>query len=119
MSSQEYTKVADVGELEEGQSLGVEIDGIEIALFHVDGEYYALSNRCPHQRAPLCKVGEKKINGDKCWKDTRGGFTDQPAVTCPWHLWEIGLETGEHEVSGKRIGKFDVKVENDEILVDV
>ena len=119
MSSKHYTKVADADELEPGKGMGVEVDGIEIALFNVDGEYHALSNRCPHQRAPLCKVGEKKINGEKCWNENRGGFTDAPAVTCPWHLWEISLETGEHETSGKQIGVFDVKVEDDEVLVNV
>jgi nitrite reductase (NADH) small subunit len=104
-----YVRVAEAASVAPGRGMGVEVDGIELALFNVDGEYYALSNRCPHQRAPLCKVGEPKINGDKCWTETRGGFTGQPAVTCPWHLWEINLETGEHETSGKRIGTFDVR----------
>lgn len=119
MSTENYTCVAAKDELEPGDGMGVEVDGIEIALFNVDGEYHALSNRCPHQRAPLCKVGEKKINGEKCWNETRGGFTDQPAVTCPWHLWEIGLETGEHETSGKKIGVFDVKVEDGDVFVNI
>jgi nitrite reductase (NADH) small subunit len=119
MSTNDYQKVAEADELQPGRGMGIDVDGIEIALFNVDGEYYAISNRCPHQRAPLCKVGEKKINGDKCWNEHRGGFTDQPAVTCPWHLWEVGLETGEHEVSGKKIGTFDVKVENGDVLLRV
>lgn len=117
MSTDDYTKVAETDELEPGAGLGVEVDGIEIAVFNVDGEYHATSNRCPHQRAPLCKVGEKKINGEKCWNETRGGFTDGPSVTCPWHLWEIDLESGEHQASGKRIGVFDVKAEDGNVLV--
>jgi nitrite reductase (NADH) small subunit len=104
-----YVRVAEADSVAPGRGMGIEVDGIELAVFNVDGEYYALSNRCPHQRAPLCKVGEPKINGDKCWTETRGGFTGQPAVTCPWHLWEINLETGEHETSGKRIATFDVR----------
>lgn len=118
-TDEEYMRVAKANELEPGKGMGVVVDGIEVALFNVDGEFHAMSNRCPHQRAPLCKVGEKKINGEKCWNENRGGFTDQPAVTCPWHLWEIGLETGEHEASGKRIGVFDVKVEDGDVLVSI
>ncbi|MDJ1433273.1 Rieske (2Fe-2S) protein [Halostagnicola sp. A-GB9-2] len=119
MSSNEYTKVTTVDDVEPERGMSVTVDGIEIALFKVDGEYHAITNRCPHQNAPLDKVGEKKINGEKCWNERRGGFTDQPAVTCPWHLWEIGLETGEHETSGKRVSVFDVKVEGDDVLVKV
>lgn len=119
MSANEYRKVADADELEPGRGMGIDVDGIEVALFNVDGEYYAISNRCPHQRAPLCKVGEKKINGEMCWNDRRGGFTDTPAVACPWHLWAIDLETGEHEASGKRIGTFDCKTVDGDILVRI
>lgn len=119
MSTDAYTKVAEVDDLEPGKGLGVEVDGIEIAVFNVDGEFYALNNRCPHQRAPLCKVGEKKINGEKCWDEDRGAVTDAPAIACPWHLWEISLETGKHETSGKRVAVFEVKVEGGDVLVNV
>ncbi|GAB7021099.1 Rieske (2Fe-2S) protein [Halostagnicola bangensis] len=119
MTSNEYTKITTVDEVEPERGMRFEVDGIEIALFEVDGEYHAITNRCPHQNAPLDKVGEKKINGKQCWNERRGGFTDQPAVTCPWHLWEISLETGEHETSGKRVSVFDVKVDGDDILVRI
>jgi nitrite reductase (NADH) small subunit len=119
MGANDYTKVADVDDVEPGSGLGVEVDGIEVAVFNVDGEFHAMSNRCPHQGAPLCNVGEPKINGEKCWNETRGGFTDQPAVTCPWHLWEIDLVTGEHEASGKRVGVFDAKAEDGDVLVRI
>ncbi|MFC7216096.1 Rieske (2Fe-2S) protein [Saliphagus sp. GCM10025334] len=120
MSSNEYQKVAEADELEPGRGMGIDVGGIEIALFNVDGEFYAISNRCPHQRAPLCKVGEKKINGKKCWTDERGGVDEKNlAIACPWHLWEIELETGKHNVSGKKIGSFDVKVEDGDVLVKI
>lgn len=59
------------------------------------------------------------MSGEKCWIERRNGLTDRPTSTCPWRLWEIDFKVGEHEVSGKRIGKFDVKVEGDDILVEV
>lgn len=120
MTANPYQKVAEADDVNPGEGLGVDIDGVEVALFNVDGEFYAISNRCPHQRAPLCKVGEKKINGELCWNDTRGGVDEEvPAISCPWHLWEIELETGEHPVSGKKIGSFDVKVEEGDVYVKI
>lgn len=120
MSTDNFTKVADENELKPGEGKGIEINGIEIALFNVDSDYYAVSNRCSHQQAPLCKVGEKKINGEKCWTEQRGSVDDENiAITCPWHLWEWGLQSGEHEVTGQRIGSFDVKVEDGDILVNL
>ena len=37
-----------------GERKLVEIGGRSIGVFNVDGEYYALRNRCPHQGGPLC-----------------------------------------------------------------
>ncbi|WP_313693557.1 Rieske (2Fe-2S) protein [Halorarum halobium] len=120
MSSETSHRVAAADEIDPGEGMGVEVDGIEIALFNVEGEFHAISNRCPHQRAPLCKVGEKKINGELCWSDTRGGVdAETPAISCPWHLWEIELETGEHPVSGSKIGCFDVVVEEGDVFVEL
>jgi len=44
---------------------------IEIAVFNINGKYYAISNTCQHQAGPLSQGiidREKKI------------------VTCPWHI---------------------------------
>ena len=116
-----FTKVAEVGDIEEGRGIGVDVDGIEIAVFNVgDGDYYAISNRCSHQQAPLCKAGEAKINPENTWTQTRGSVnTEECTVSCPWHLWKWDLETGVNEASGQRIGTFDCVVDGDEILVRI
>ncbi|MGM0605286.1 MAG: Rieske (2Fe-2S) protein [Halobacteriota archaeon] len=116
----EYTKVAEVGDVPTARGIGVEVDGIEIALFNLEGEYYALNNRCAHQRAPLCKAGEEKINAEHTWTETRGRVDpDEKTVSCPWHLWEWNLEDGRNEVTGRRISTFDVRVEDGDILVRI
>ena len=33
----------------------VRIAGRSIGVFNVDGAFYAIRNRCPHQGAPLCE----------------------------------------------------------------
>lgn len=115
-----YTKVAEVGDIPEGEGEGYVIDGIEIAVFNTGDAYYAISNRCAHQRAPLHKAGDEKINAEHTWTEERGRVdTEACTVSCPWHLWKWDLETGEHEASGMRIGTFDCVVDGDDVLVQI
>ncbi len=86
--------VARAGDVPEGSRLLVEVEGRSIGIFHVEGRYYALLNRCPHNGGPLGKgevVGliESSAPGD--WKlDPSRKF-----LACPWHGWEYDLATGE------------------------
>ncbi|MFB6097176.1 MAG: Rieske (2Fe-2S) protein [Haloferacaceae archaeon] len=117
---EEFTKIATVDEFTEGRGIGVDVGGIEIAVFKVKDDFYAIANRCAHQRAPLCRAGEEKINAEHTWSDSRGGVDeDACTVACPWHLWEWDLETGEHAASGKRIGTFDTLVDGEDVLVRI
>ncbi|WP_435064411.1 Rieske (2Fe-2S) protein [Halobaculum sp. EA56] len=116
----DFTRVAAADEIPEGRGIGVSVDGIEVAVFNAGDEFFAISNRCAHQGAPLCKAGEAKINADDTWTGTRGGVdVEENTVACPWHLWSWDLETGEHEPSGKRIGTFDCAVEDGDVFVRI
>ena len=69
----------------------------------MNGELCALDNWCPHRRGPL---GQGWIEGN--------------AVVCPWHSWAFDLKTGVAEYPEKeRVTVFELKVEGDEVLVDV
>ncbi len=61
-------EVAKTDEIGPGEAKLIEIDGQEIALFNLNGEFYAISNECSHVGGPLC---EGDVEGDK--------------VVCPWH----------------------------------
>jgi len=47
--------VATVDDIPPGKRMLVNVRGREIGIFNVDGEYLAISNRCPHEGASLCK----------------------------------------------------------------
>lgn len=64
-----------------GQSVGVTVDGKEVALFNVEGRYYAVGGRCPHRSGPLAKGKVERIEG-------------KFVVRCPLHGWLFELETG-------------------------
>ncbi|WP_144905563.1 Rieske (2Fe-2S) protein [Halobellus captivus] len=93
-------KVATTDELEPGSSSVVDVDGEQVALFNIEGEYFALSNVCPHQGGPL---GQGRVE-DNC-------------VYCPWHGWQFDVETGEHVQGEDAVGTYDVVVEDDEIHI--
>ncbi len=70
--------LADVSEIPAGQGRVVEAGGRQLALFNVDGKYFAMENTCPHRGGPL---------GDGALMGT--------TVTCPWHGWQFDCTTGK------------------------
>src|SRR3954453_18866724 len=48
--------VASTSEIPPGGNKVVDIAGLDIVVFHVTGEVFALLNRCPHEGAPLDKA---------------------------------------------------------------
>jgi len=60
-----------------GEGRVVEAEGRTLALFNVDGAFYALDNACSHRGGPL---GEGDLDGT--------------VVVCPWHAWRWDVKTG-------------------------
>ena len=46
-------KVAQVGDLAPGSGTTVDVEGQRIALFNVQGTFYAIDDMCPHSGGPL------------------------------------------------------------------
>lgn len=70
-------RVAGVGDINPGEGRVVDVAGREIAVFNVDGRYYAIDNSCPHRGGPL---GEGDLDG--------------AVIACPWHAWRWDVTTG-------------------------
>ena len=76
--------VATVDQIPPGQRLLVQVNGREIGIFNVGGEYFAVGNRCPHEGASLCKgriVGLVEATGPGDYQYSRRG----ELLRCPWH----------------------------------
>src|SRR2546428_3328347 len=71
-------RVADASELAPGQAKCVEVAGKKIALFNLDGSFYAIDDTCTHRGGPL---SEGEVSGEE--------------VTCPWHGAVYNIKTGE------------------------
>jgi 3-phenylpropionate/trans-cinnamate dioxygenase ferredoxin subunit len=84
-----------------------------IAVFNVDGRFYALRDACPHQGAALSSgviVSELSAGGPGDYRFDRG----RKCVKCPWHGWEYDLETGRsyYDPEHDRVRAYAVEVES-------
>jgi nitrite reductase/ring-hydroxylating ferredoxin subunit len=92
----EFAPAIAVADLPLGRAAEVTIGGQAIALFNVNGTFYALSGRCPHRGGPLGQ-----------------GFLDGTEVSCPWHNYTFAVTTGENVVSADlKVPRYEVKVED-------
>jgi pyruvate oxidase len=94
-----WHRVLAPGELPEGRVKTVAAGTHSFALTHYDGQYAALSNRCPHQGGPL---GE--------------GTIEKGMLRCPWHGYDYCPLDGSSEF-GDSVPTFPVEVREDGVYV--
>jgi nitrite reductase/ring-hydroxylating ferredoxin subunit len=105
--------VGTVDEIQPGTRKIVDVDGRSIGVFNVNGEYFAVLNRCPHQAGPLCKGNTHGL----LRADMPGEYHySRPGeiLRCPWHGWEFDLRTGQSwfDPVQVRVRRYDVTVES-------
>ncbi len=103
MHEQGLVKVGSLKELAEKGRRIVKVGAKQIALFHDAGRVHACNNRCPHEGYPL----------------SEGTLTDGCILTCNWHNWKFDLEGGETLVGGDTLRRYPVRIDGDDILLDV
>ena len=98
-----FVKVAPANSIKPGECKEVEANGQAIALFNIEGKFYAIDAVCPHRGGPL---GE--------------GMVDGCIVTCPLHGWQFDVTTGVSPVNPAAKQKcFKAKVEGNDVMVEV
>ncbi|WP_254512222.1 Rieske (2Fe-2S) protein [Anatilimnocola floriformis] len=98
-----WETIASVQDCPPGSARECIAGGRIIALFNVDGQFYALDGMCPHQGGPL---GKGRLQG--C------------IITCPWHGFQFDVTTGQHQASKSLVHpSFAVRVEGEAVQVDV
>lgn len=96
-------RVAAVADVPPGSAREVAAAGLVIALYNVDGQFYALDGVCPHAGGPL---GQGDLNG--C------------IVTCPWHGWQFDVTTGRHCLTEKIVQtSYPVDVRGEDLYVEL
>lgn len=100
----ETVTVGRASDVPEGRGATVELlDGTELAVYHVGGEFYATENFCPHKGAPLA-------DGNLC------GHT----IECDWHGWRFDVRTGQClNRPHSSIDSYEVRIEDGWIKIVV
>ncbi len=97
-------KVASVEDVLPGTGKVVEAGGATLAIFNLDGTFYATNNKCTHVGGPL---GEGTVEGK--------------VVTCPWHGSRFDITTGEvvGPPARRPVATYPVRVQGREVLVEL
>lgn len=100
----QFVKVCKKSELGSESAKCVEVEGAQIALFNLGGEFYAIGNQCTHRGGPLA---EGAIEGDE--------------VECPWHGARYKITTGEvlTPPAPSGVPKYSVRVTDEDVEVEV
>jgi nitrite reductase/ring-hydroxylating ferredoxin subunit len=99
-----FTRVAQVQEIPPGTAKQVTVNRRTVAVFNVEGTFYAIDDTCPHRGAPL---SEGECVGTE--------------VICPWHGAAFDLTSGAHlsPPASKGVAAIPVRVVGEELQVDV
>jgi nitrite reductase (NADH) small subunit len=101
--AQSRVRVASATDVPPGEGRVVEVGGQALALFNVEGRFYAIANACPHRGGPL---GEGDLEG--C------------VVMCPWHAWRWDVTSGANVNNpAVKVASFPVSIDSGQVFVDL
>jgi naphthalene 1,2-dioxygenase system ferredoxin subunit len=78
MAEEKWVTVAKASDVAEGEVMGATFEGKEIAVYNVDGTFYASDNLCTHAFAFLSD-----------------GWLDGDVIECPLHAGRFEVKTGK------------------------
>ena len=100
----ELVKVAGKQDVAPGSSTVVEVRGQKVAVFNVEGTFYAIGDTCTHRGGPL---SEGEVSGT--------------TVTCPWHGAQYDLKTGGvlTPPAPQGVASYKVVLEGDDVSIEL
>jgi nitrite reductase/ring-hydroxylating ferredoxin subunit len=100
----QFHRVAAASDILPDEPLRVKVEECEIALFNLDGEYYAIDDVCTHAFALLSE-----------------GFVEGDLIECPLHGGKFEIRTGKAVAAPCTVDvrTYPVRREDDSILVGI
>jgi 3-phenylpropionate/trans-cinnamate dioxygenase ferredoxin component len=102
-----WVVVANANDIPPGCFVLVSVEGQDIDIFNLDGEYYAIGDVCTH--------AETSLAGGEFYEDMRGWV-----IECPLHGSQFDVTTGEAvslPATGNA-GKYDIRLEDGVVYVN-
>jgi 3-phenylpropionate/trans-cinnamate dioxygenase ferredoxin subunit len=99
-----FVRVASTTEIPAGSGKYVDVDGEPVAIFHVDGSFFATSDVCTHEEASL---SEGELEGE--------------IVECPLHGARFNVRTGQVKAlpAVTNVKTYPVRVVGSDVEVEV
>ena len=99
-----FVKAGTIAEVPPGQAKLIEIEGKQIALFNLDGTFYAIDNACTHVGGSLAE-----------------GFVEEGQVEGPWHGARFDIKTGAvlSAPAAEGVASYKVRVVGSDIEVEI
>lgn len=88
--------------LAEGEHTVVDVDGTDVAVFKIEGEFYAIEDKCTHDGA---EIASGVLEGDE--------------IICPRHGARFCVKTGavKSPPAYEDIARFPIRIENGQVQV--
>ena len=98
----DWIDVADQNALKDGENIIVDVDGTDVAVFKLDGSFYAIEDVCTHDGA---EIASGRLEGDE--------------IICPRHGARFCIKTGavKSAPAYEDIACFPVRIENGRVQV--
>ena len=98
----EFVKVCSVTDVKTNSVKRFSVSGKEIALFNLNGKFFAIAAHCTHAEGPL---DEGSVEGNE--------------VECPWHGARFDITTGKatSPPASNDIQKYEVKLEGSDVMI--
>lgn len=97
-----WKNVCEVSQVKEDFPFSANIEGKEVGVYLIDGQYYALEDVCPHAYALLSQ-----------------GFVDDGKVECPLHEAVFDVRSGQclREPGGSDLQTYPTRVIDNQIQI--
>ena len=97
-------KVASKKDLPPSKAISVSAGSKQIAVFNIEGKFYAIDDSCTHAGGSLSE-----------------GQCQGTVVTCPWHGATFDVTTGAvlSEPAADNVGSYKVVVEGEDVKIEV
>jgi len=99
-----WTDAASLDDLPDDDVTGLQIGGLDIALYKVEGEVFATDNTCTHGHARLCD-----------------GFLEGHEIECPLHQGKFDVRNGSPTCAPvtEALRCYPVRIEGGRVMLDL